>query len=108
MHPFGSQFEREEVVREFEGGKKTYETWYRPLWGWIVDHLIDPELVQQFEWDAQKVFRFKDGTYTQIFTEPWTGKRFWDSQVSPLLFPFRIYLTNFKDVYTKRWEASMH
>jgi hypothetical protein len=46
-----------------------------------MDHLIDPDLVREFEWDAQQVFRFKDGKYTQIFTEPWTGKCFWDIQV---------------------------
>ena len=84
------------------------ETWYRPLWGWIVDHLIDPELVQKFEWDAQKVFRLKDGAYTQIFTEPWTGKRFWDAQVNYLVFLFKIYLTHVEDIPTKRWETGLY
>jgi hypothetical protein len=46
-----------------------------------MDHLIDPELVQHFEWDAQKAFRVKDGKRTRIFTEPWTGERFWNVQV---------------------------
>jgi hypothetical protein len=75
------QFKRHEIERKFEGEKKTYETWCRPLWDWILDHLIDPEIVRLFEWDAQKVFKFDGERYTQIYTEPWTGKRFWDVQV---------------------------
>ena len=59
-----------------------YETWCRPLWDWILDHLTDPELVRHFEWDAQKVFRYHDGKRSQIFTEPWTGSRFWEIQAS--------------------------
>jgi hypothetical protein len=35
-----------------------------------MDHLVDPELIKQFEWDAQKVSRFCDGKYTQMYTEP--------------------------------------
>jgi hypothetical protein len=75
------QFEKHDVVCEFKGEEKTYETWCRPLWNWILDHLIDPELIQHFEWDAQKVFRFSGGKFTQIFTEPSTGNRLWDIQV---------------------------
>ena len=55
--------------------------WCRPLWSWVMDHLADAELVQQFEWDAQKVFRCKDGKKTEIFSEPWTGNRWWEIQV---------------------------
>ena len=56
-----------------------------------MDHLIDPGLAQQLEWDAQKVFRFKEGKYVQIFTEPWTGRRFWDVQVCrPIFFVYKL------------------
>jgi hypothetical protein len=75
------QFERHEVICKFEGEERKYESWCRPLWPWILDHLIDPDLIRHFEWDAQKIFRLKDGKRTRIFTEPWTGKRFWDIQV---------------------------
>ena len=46
-----------------------------------MDHLIDPELVRHFEWDVQKVSRYDGEHYTRIYTEPWTGTRFWDTQV---------------------------
>ena len=51
-----------------------------------MDQLVNPELVQHFEWDAQEVFRVNDGKDTRVYTEPWTGKRFWDVQVRIRLF----------------------
>lgn len=80
---FQSQFKRHEVTCDFEGDGLTYETQCRPLWDWILDHLVDPDLVRQFEWDVRKVFRYnkEKDTYVQLYTEPWTGKRFWDVQV---------------------------
>ena len=75
------QFQRHVIEREFEGEKKSYETWCRPLWSWVMDHLIDPEIVRHFEWDAQKISRYNGEGYSRVFTEPWTGTRFWDVQV---------------------------
>ena len=42
---FDHQFERHDVEREFEGEKKIYETWCRPLWSWVMDHLTDAKIV---------------------------------------------------------------
>jgi hypothetical protein len=103
------QFEPHEVVCEFDGKNRTYETWSRDLWGWILDHLTDPELVRHFEWDAQKVFRVDDkGNRTRVFTEPWTGKRFWDVQVN-LFNPFycEVVLIHYKDVAASRRENGL-
>ena len=64
-----------------------------------MDHLINPDLVRQFEWDAQKVSRFDGERYMRIFTEPWTGTRFWDVQVRKSeLFHLEITLTSYEDV----------
>src|ERR1700733_3312988 len=76
LRNLNSQFQCSDIVHKFEDKEKTYKIWCRPLWDWIMDHLIDPELIRHFEWDTQKVFRVKDGIYKQIFTELWTGKRF--------------------------------
>ena len=57
-----------------------------------MDHLIDPELIRHFEWDAQKIHRYDGERLTRIYTEPWTGNRFWDAQVmisEP--FHFKLY-----------------
>lgn len=34
------------------------------------------------EWDAQRVSRNTEGGGSRIYTEPWTGDRFWEVQVS--------------------------
>ena len=86
------QFTRHKIEREFEGQKKSYDTWYRPLWDWVMDHLINPEVVRHFEWDAQKVSRCDGENFTRIYTEPWTGKRFWDIQVDISEPPFHLKL----------------
>ena len=78
---FDHQFERHDVEREFEGEKKIYETWCRPLWSWVMDHLTNAEIVRHFEWDAQKISRYDGEQHNRIYTELWTGERFWDVQV---------------------------
>lgn len=80
------KFQRHMVELEFEGKKKTYETWCRPLWKWILDHLVDSDVVRHFEWDAQKIYRYDGKRRTRVYTEPWTGKRFWDVQVRHVTF----------------------
>ena len=46
-----------------------------------MDHLTNPELVRQFEWDTQKVQRYNGNEFSRVFTEPWTGDRWWEIQV---------------------------
>ena len=46
-----------------------------------MDHLKNPDIVRQFEWDAQKVERYDGEEFTRVYTEPWTGDRFWEVQV---------------------------
>ena len=46
-----------------------------------MDHLVDPELIRHFEWDAQRISRFDGERNVRIYTEPWTGEHFWDAQV---------------------------
>ncbi|KAI9430290.1 hypothetical protein H4582DRAFT_1824479 [Lactarius indigo] len=49
----------------YDGVDRTFEIPYRPLWDWAVDLIMDPQLTQYFEWDAQK---------------PWTAGSFWNFQ----------------------------
>ena len=48
-----------------------------------MDHLMNKEVVSQFEWDSQKVQRYDGKGFTRVYTEPWTGDRFWEVQVYP-------------------------
>lgn len=73
-----------------------------------MDHLINPDIVRKFEWDAQKVSRYDGERHTRIYTEPWTGERFWEVQVTTSeLFHFKITLTNFKDIVATRCENAV-
>ena len=81
----------------------TYEFWCRPLWDWVMDHLINPEIVRHFEWDAQKVFKYDGKNYSRLYTEPWTGKRFWEIQVRTFgLTHFKIIPTSSEDIVAGR------
>jgi hypothetical protein len=53
------------------------------MWEWILDHLTNPDLVRQFEWDAQRVQRYDGDVFSPVYTEPWTGCRWWEVQVRP-------------------------
>lgn len=75
------QFTRHEVKLPHKSVDYCFETWSRPLWGWIIDHLLNPDIVRQFEWDAQRVERYDGKDFTRVYTEPWTGNRFWEVQV---------------------------
>ena len=66
-----------------------------------MDHLVDAELVRQFEWDPQRAFKYTQGKRTRIYTEPWTGTRFWDVQVRfTHSLDFKLMLTYFEDIIT--------
>jgi hypothetical protein len=42
---------------------------------------MNPDIVRQFEWDAQQIHMFDGSEFTRVYTEPWTGDRFWEIQV---------------------------
>ena len=56
-----------------------------------MDHLMNPEVVHQFEWDPQKVQRYDEKGFTRVYTEPWTGDQFWEVQVYPASSALRHY-----------------
>ena len=71
-----------------------FDTWSRPLWSWILDHLMDPDIVQHIQWDAQNVSMDSKEGPSQIYTEPWTRDHFWRIQVhsiEPILNQHDIY-----------------
>ena len=80
-HHTAFQFECHKLKLEYDGVERQFETWSRPLWGWVMDHLKNPDIVRQFEWDAQRVERYNGEEFTRVYTEPWTGDRFWEIQV---------------------------
>ncbi|KAI9444316.1 hypothetical protein H4582DRAFT_2071883 [Lactarius indigo] len=76
----------------YNGVDRTFEVPHRPLWDWAVDLIMDPQLDQYFEWDAQKVFKHDGENISRVYDEPWTADSFWNFQsgipkgVHPLCF----------------------
>ncbi|KAI9442404.1 hypothetical protein H4582DRAFT_2202107, partial [Lactarius indigo] len=64
----------------YDGVDWTFEIPYRPLWDWAVDLIMDPQLTQYFEWDAQKVFKHNGENISRVYDEPWTAGSFWNFQ----------------------------
>lgn len=58
--------------------------WLRPLWDWCTELLLNPTLVAQFQWNAEKLFKFDGEIFERFIDEPWTANLWWDIQVSQL------------------------
>ena len=84
------QFTHHTLEIPFKNESHTFDAWSRPLWAWILDHLVDPDIVRHIEWDAQKVLRHTERGSTRIYSEPWTGNRFWEIQVRLIIGPIYI------------------
>lgn len=53
----------------------------RPLWDWCTELLMDPNIVPQFHWDAEKHFKYNGVTFERFIDEPWTADAWWELQV---------------------------
>ena len=78
------QFTHHKIELSYKDEPQIFDAWSRPLWDWILDHLVDPDVVRHVEWDAQRVLRHTEDGFLRTYTEPWTGNRFWDIQVRPI------------------------
>uniref|UniRef100_A0A8H7Y623 Uncharacterized protein n=1 Tax=Psilocybe cubensis TaxID=181762 RepID=A0A8H7Y623_PSICU len=67
----------------YKGESLTYNVWYRPLWEWCRELLLDPALVRRFHWNAEQLFMYKGERFERIIDEPWTGNTWWDIQSRP-------------------------
>jgi hypothetical protein len=47
-----------------------------------MEMIDDPNLVQLFEWDPCKMYRYNGESFVQFVNEPWTAQRHWSIQVS--------------------------
>ncbi|KAH9170356.1 hypothetical protein EDB89DRAFT_1853558, partial [Lactarius sanguifluus] len=70
------------ILVRHNGVDQTFPMSFRPLWDWAVDLIMNPQLVDRFVWDAQRIFRHNGETTTRarVYHEPWTGDAFWDLQ----------------------------
>jgi len=63
-----------------------FDVHYRPLWDWCKELLLDTLTVSQFEWDAQRLYKYSDAkkSFVRFYDEPWTADAWWEYQVSSL------------------------
>lgn len=62
-----------------------YDIWTRSLWSWCQELILNPSIVSNFRWNAERAFRYnaETETYERFITEPWTADSWWGAQVSP-------------------------
>ncbi|KAL0564298.1 hypothetical protein V5O48_017752 [Marasmius crinis-equi] len=57
-----------------------FEVHARPLWDWLLELVLDKELVSHMEWDARRLYKFDGHNWERIIHEPWTADRWWTLQ----------------------------
>lgn len=82
------KFTRYELTASHKGHELVFDFWCRSLWDWVLDLVGNPLLAPYFEWDAQKLFKHDGTNFVRFVDEPWTANRFWNVQVSLLLYLF--------------------
>ncbi|KAH9007701.1 hypothetical protein EDB83DRAFT_2236259, partial [Lactarius deliciosus] len=75
-------FSVDNILVRYNGVDQTFPMSFRPLWDWAVDLIMNPQLVDCFIWDTQRIFRHngETTTWTRVYHEPWTGDALWDLQ----------------------------
>jgi len=56
--------------------------WIRPLWSWCEELLLNPELIKEFRWDAEKLYKYDGEKWVRFIDEPWMADGWWAFQVS--------------------------
>jgi hypothetical protein len=71
---------------EYKGEELQYDVYLRPLWSWCLELLRDKDIVSQFVWDAQRLFKWNETQFERFLDEPWTADAWWNFQVIFHLF----------------------
>ncbi|KAJ3925046.1 MAG: hypothetical protein NXY57DRAFT_866726, partial [Lentinula lateritia] len=73
----------EVVVRYCDLEPESYELYYRPVWDWLQELLLNCDIVSKMEWDARRLFKFDGGsrTWKRFIEEAWSANSWWSFQV---------------------------
>lgn len=83
------QFKKEDVgVSYRDEPEEKFELYYRPAWDWLLELLLDKDIVSMMEWDAKRLFRYDlaNQSWKRFIEDAWTGNRWWKIQVGTNLF----------------------
>ncbi|KAJ4463570.1 hypothetical protein C8J55DRAFT_443710, partial [Lentinula edodes] len=72
----------EVVVRYRDLEPESYELYYRPVWDWLQELLLNRDIVSKMEWDARRLFKFDGGsqTWKRFIEEAWSANSWWSFQ----------------------------
>lgn len=82
------QFQKKKINVEYKRETLEYDIWYRSLWDWCTELLLDKILITEFFWDAERLLKFNGALFERIIDEPWTADAWWDIQVRTCSFCF--------------------
>ncbi|KAJ7668837.1 hypothetical protein B0H17DRAFT_1142390 [Mycena rosella] len=75
-----TEFVEDTIAVPYKEENRTYKTYTRPIWDWVLSLVQDPRLASCFVWDAEKAYRYNGDTYVRFYHEPWTADAFWAAQ----------------------------
>ncbi|KAJ8074178.1 hypothetical protein PM082_012470 [Marasmius tenuissimus] len=75
-----TKFSVEKVTVPYREEPQDFEIHFRPLWDWLLEMLLDREIVTKMEWDARRVYKFNGNKWCRFIHEPWTAERWWTLQ----------------------------
>ncbi|KAJ3505987.1 hypothetical protein NLJ89_g7124 [Agrocybe chaxingu] len=67
---------------EYKGEELEYDVWVRPLWHWCQELLLDKNLIGEFHWNAEQLFKFDGQHFERFIDEPWTADAWWNYQTT--------------------------
>jgi hypothetical protein len=70
-----------------------YNVWYRPLWDWCQELVLDRQLFPEFTWHAMRYYQFNGNKFVRFIDEPWTADAWWKFQV---MLPSRYIINVFQ------------
>ncbi|KAJ7681176.1 hypothetical protein B0H17DRAFT_1161164 [Mycena rosella] len=87
-----TEFVEDTITVPYKGEPRSFKTYTRPIWDWVLSLVQDPRLASCFVWDAEKVFKYTGDTYVRFYHEPWTANAFWAAQVRDFKFDLPLCL----------------
>lgn len=76
---------------EYKTDTLEYDIWFRSLWEWCTELLLDKVLITEFSWNAEQLFKYNGVIFERFLDEPWTADAWWDIQVCSIIV---LYATN--------------
>ncbi|KAF8812136.1 hypothetical protein BYT27DRAFT_7221243 [Phlegmacium glaucopus] len=75
-----ARFKHNVVSVPYKDEVLNFDMYMRPLWDWCTELLMDPKIVQQFHWNAEKHFKYNGDKFERFIDEPWTADSWWELQ----------------------------